>query len=197
MAKLNTFQQVRELSNWRALAFATALVERMLPNYQLFCEATEFSDAKDMTNLVDVLWDLVKNPKTKVNVPVQLEKIELATPDINQFDGYGVFPALDFAVSIEAAFNLVNGEDPQGAVVISKVSQGCVESFIDVTSEEEPNNEMIKSHPMMIREIEFQQALLQKLTSMPTRDKDVLAALRLFVMQDGLSNIGIGLDEED
>jgi uncharacterized protein len=57
VTKLNTFQQVRELDDWRARAFAGTLIERMLPNYQLFCEATSFSDATDMVNLVNLFWE--------------------------------------------------------------------------------------------------------------------------------------------
>ncbi|XOV80243.1 MAG: YjaG family protein [Aestuariibacter sp.] len=196
MTKLNTFQQVRELSDWRAKVFACALVERMLPNYQLFCEATSFSDATDMSNLVNILWEVVLNPKTKINYSVQLEKIEEATPDVQDFDNYGVYPALDFSVAIEAAFNLFSGDDPQGAVVISKVSQGCVEAFIDATSDAELNSEDVKAHPVMRREIEFQQALLAQLNNMQRREKEQLQAVRQFGKQDGMSNIGIAADTD-
>ena len=34
--KLTIFQQVRELETWQSVAFSAALLERMLPNYQLF-----------------------------------------------------------------------------------------------------------------------------------------------------------------
>lgn len=197
MTKLNTFQQVRELDGWRANAFACALVQRMLPNYQLFCEATEFADATELSNLVNLLWEALMTPKTKINHSVQLDKVEEATPEVKDFDNYGVYPALDFSVSLEAALNLLSGDDPQGAVVISKVSQGTVEAFIDVTAEQELSNEEIKAHPMMQREIVFQQALLEKIRELKTRDKAGLQDIRHFACLDGMSNIGIAMDAED
>ena len=38
--KLNTFGRVRALEGWKAVAFGAALLERMLPNYALFCDLT-------------------------------------------------------------------------------------------------------------------------------------------------------------
>lgn len=196
VTRLNTFQQVRELQDWQAKLFAAALTQRMLPNYQLFCEATSFEGTEDMVNLTNLLWEVALNPKTKVNFAVQLEKIEQATPDIKDFDNYGVYPALDFAVALEAAFNLLSGEDPQGAVVISKISQGCVEAFIDATSEQPLDPSEMKTHPAMQREIEFQQQMLARLNRLSRRDSEQLKALRQYALEDGASNIGIAADEQ-
>ena len=52
--KLNLFQQVRELNGWAAVAYATTLVERMMPNYVLFCEATQFSDGSQLRNTLNL-----------------------------------------------------------------------------------------------------------------------------------------------
>jgi uncharacterized protein len=136
----------------------------------------------------------VLNPKTKINFAVQLEKIEEATPDVQDFDNYGVYPALDFAVAVEAAFNLLAGEDPQGAVVISKISQGCVEAFIDATSDTPLDTDDIRNHPAMQREVAFQQGLLELLQGIPRRDKEQLQAIRKSATEDGMSNIGIAAD---
>ena len=48
--RLTIFQQVRDLETWQSVAFSAALLERMLPNYQLFCEATEFADPSPYRN---------------------------------------------------------------------------------------------------------------------------------------------------
>ena len=45
--KLNTFGRVRALEGWKAVAFGAALLERMLPNYTLFCCLLYTSDAAD------------------------------------------------------------------------------------------------------------------------------------------------------
>lgn len=188
--KLNTFQNVRELPPWKALAFGCALVERMLPNYQLFCDTTEFAKSDNMSNLLSILWTSVIDPKTKVNIPVQLENLNEITPDPQQFDTYGVYPALDCAMAITALFNLLSKEDEQGAVVVSKLSQGTVEAFIDMTNEQELQSEAIKAHPLMAWEVATQQEILTYLRT-AKRSKDTVKTLQAMVKEEGISNIGI------
>lgn len=195
--KLNLFQEVRELNNWRCVAFGCALLERMLPNFRLFCAATEFADSKVMDNLLQSVWSWVIDPKTKINLAVQLENLEEITPDTSDFDHFGVYPALDCAMSMTAMLNLLNKEDDQGAVVVSKLSQGTVESFIDFTDtdirDSEDRNQLVKSHPLMQWEITTQQEVLEFINS-HERNKDTVKQLRRLVLDEGISNIGIEIE---
>jgi uncharacterized protein YjaG (DUF416 family) len=45
MTKANNFQRIRELNYLQKAVLGGALLERMLPNYSLFSEATGFGDA--------------------------------------------------------------------------------------------------------------------------------------------------------
>ncbi|TDF35777.1 DUF416 family protein [Alteromonadaceae bacterium M269] len=190
--KLNLFQQVRELKGWQAVAYAATLVERMLPNYQLFCEVTEFSDGKQFRNTLNGIWEWLTVPKAKINFDVQAEKVEQDTPDPDNFDHFGVYPALDVAMSITAIIALIQEQDLQGAVVVSKLSQGSVEAFIDATkeSEEELSNQEIRQHPLMQWELEFQQELLEAVSESKSKPEKV-KELRAMAKAEGISNIGI------
>ena len=190
--KLNLFQQVRELKGWQAVAYAATLVERMLPNYQLFCEVTEFSDGKQFRNTLNGIWEWLAVPKSKINFDVQAEKVEQDTPDPDNFDHFGVYPALDVAMSIAAIIALIQEQDLQGAVVVSKLSQGSVEAFIDATkeSEEELSNQEIRQHPLMQWELEFQQELLEAVSESKSKPEKV-KELKTIAKAEGISNIGI------
>lgn len=192
--KLSLFQEVRELPPWRAVAFGCALLERMVPNYRLFCSATHFADSKTMDNLLQILWSWVIDPKARINFEVQLEKLEEITPDTQDFDHFGVYPALDCAMSMTALFHLLNKEDEQGAVVVCKLSQGSVEAFIDFTepdiSESEVRNQLVKQHPLMQWEISTQTEILDYVKN-HERSKETVKALRDLALQEGMSNIGI------
>lgn len=192
--KLSLFQEVRDLPPWRAVAFGCALLERMLPNYRLFCTTTEFTDSKVMDNLLQILWSWIIDPKTKINFDVQLEKLEEITPDPENFDHFGVYPALDCAMSMAALFNLMNKEDEQGAVVVCKLSQGSVEAFIDFTepdiSDSEVRNQLVKQHPLMQWEIATQVEIIEYVKS-HERGKTMVKALRDLALREGVSNIGI------
>lgn len=191
--KLSTFQQVRELEGWHAVAFAATLLERMLPNYQLFCELTEFTDASQYRNTLNAIWEWLAVPKAKINFAVQLEKVEEAVPDARDFDNYGVYPAIDMAMSLSATLLLIMGEDLQGAVVVSKLSQGGVEAFIEATAEHNIDDAQIKQHPLMQWEISFQQELLALLTKSKP-GADLSKQLKLMACEEGISNIGLEMN---
>lgn len=186
--KLNTFGRVRALEGWKAVAFGAALLERMLPNYALFCEVTETGDATGLRNCLNLVWESLKSPKSKFNVAVQLEKVEVATPDTSEFDNYGVYPAIDAAIGLAGLLNLVAGDDPQGAVVISKLSQGSVEAYLLAT--DEADDESVKSHPLMEFEVEVQNELLDYVEQAKYPDKAV-DEMKQLALEAGISNIGL------
>lgn len=188
--KLNIFQQVRELEGWHAVAFSATLLERMLPNYVLFCEATEFADPAQYRNTLNAIWEWLAVPKAKINFTVQLEKIEELVPDASDFDNYGVYPAIDVAMSMSATILLIQGEDPQGAVVVSKLSQGGVEAFIEASAEQIITDLEIKQHPLMQWEIETQKELLVLLNNSP-KNADTCKKLKQLATSEGMSNIGL------
>ena len=188
--KLNIFQQVRELKDWQAVAFSATLLERMLPNYTLFCEVTDFADPAQYRNTLNAIWDWLASPKSKINFSVQLEKVEELVPDAANFDNFGVYPAIDVAMSMSATILLILGDDPQGAVVVSKLSQGGVEAFIEASHETPLEPQEIKLNPLMQWEIETQKELLV-LLKQSSKNAETCRKLKAFAMSEGISNIGI------
>lgn len=190
--KLNTFQRVRELEGWHAVAFAASLLERMLPNYELFCELMEFGDPKQYRNSLNSIWEWLSVPKAKINFAVQLEKIEDAVPDAADFDNYGVFPAIDACIAMSSSIQLILGDDPTGAVIVSKLSQGSVEAYIEASSEQAISSEEVKQHPLMMWEVSLQNQLLDDLKSLKP-GKASCEQLKQLVLAEGISNIGLEL----
>ena len=195
--KLNLFAQVRELSPVSSLAFCACLLERQVPNFRLFCEVVENDDATQMEKALEQLWlayaAKIARQKFKTNIALLRDKVEIVTPDAADYDNFGVYPAIDCAMAMVAALNVVSGDDLQGAVVLSKLSQGSVESVI-LATEGELDNQAIKQHPLMQREIDFQQQLVELLTQ--AHDQALPAQqLKAFALEDGLTNIGIAIDD--
>lgn len=192
--KLSTFARARALTDKSAIAFSAALLERMLTNYQLFSEATEFGDASEFRTTLNCVWEWLSVPKAKMNFATRLERIEEITPDAADFDMYGVYPAIDTAMSMQALLQLILGEDLQGAVVVSKLSQGSVEAYILQEAGEDLENQQIAAHPLMQWEVALQNELLDIIEA-----ESVSAALckqlRTLVREEGISNIGIELTD--
>jgi len=188
--KLNTFQRVRELESWKAVAFAATLLERMLPNYLLFCDVTEYEGAGQYRKTLNSIWEWIGVPKTKLNLAAQLEKVEELTPDASDYDFYGVYPAIDVAISLSSTLLLMQGEDETGAVIVSKLSQGSVEAYIDASAEVELSSQEIKQHPLMVWEVELQNELLDVLSS-AKRTPALVKQLKQLATEEGVSNIGL------
>ena len=83
-------------------------------------------------------------------------------------------------------------QDLQGAVVVSKLSQGSVEAYLLASGVDE---EDIKGHPLMVFEVELQNAMLDLLEKdgSPLSTCDELKALAL---EEGISNIGLEINPE-
>ena len=189
--KLSTFQQVRDLSKKPAVAFSAALLQRMLPNYELFCEVNEFGDKDLASKLVDLIWEWLNASKAKINYAVQLEKLEEITPDIENFNNFGVYPALDFCMALTATLQLMSDEEPNGAVMVAKLSQGGVEAYLLALSETDLTNEEVKQDPLMQFEIDTQ---LEVLAMCKNKSID-FKSLRAEMKAQEMSNIGLSLGE--
>lgn len=188
--KLTTFAQVRELDKNRALVLCSALIQRMLPNYLLFCEVMALAHADAAKNLVNLLWEVSTHRAMKLNAEAQGEKLEEITPNIDDFDNVGVYAALDFCMACSAALQLIANEEPQAAVMVAKLSQGTVERYIGVLENEELTGVDLKNHPLM----EFELASLQSLLEVCEQRKlsaDDIKQLRQDIIAQGVSSLGI------
>ena len=189
--KLSTFAQVRALEGADAIAFSAALLQRMVPNYQLFCELTEFAEPDTLSKCLGLIWESLCSPKSKINFATQLEKVEEATPDVSDYDSFGVYPALDAAIAMSSAINLIMKVDPHGAVVVSKLSQGSVEAYLLASGEATEDD--VKIHPLMQFEIAIQQELLVAVTTKAPMTQKV-SKLKTIAASEGISNIGLEIN---
>lgn len=188
--KLNTFAEIRALDKTRALVLSCALIQRMLPNYLLFCEVMELEHGQAAQNLVKLFWEVSTNRSMKLSSESQGEKLEEITPNIDDYDNLGVYAALDFCMACSAVLQLIANEEPQAAVMVSKLSQGCVERHIVVSEERELSGAALKAHPLMAFEIDTLTNLLAicKQRKLSTQD---INTLRQDIIEQGISSLGI------
>jgi len=190
----NYEQQLSKLLPWQKVSFIASLAERSFPNYKLFSEACETGDAKQFRLSLDLFWESLTVKNSKINFAIQFDRFEPIIPELDKFDVYGVYPALDACVTLNSAFNSLVGPDPDvnEAVNASRVSIGTVASYLEALAGEELNDDTIFADELMKQEIEFQQAVLDLLTVQ--KSPDSIKALRQFAKNGGISNIGITLD---
>ncbi|MBQ4799630.1 YjaG family protein [Pseudoalteromonas sp. MMG006] len=196
MTKANNFQRIRELNYLQKAVLASALIERMLPNYGLFSEATGFGDEALLRSALNVCWEKILLPKSKIDLEKQVEKIEPNVPELADFDMFGTYPAIDAATSLLSLMHGLMGQDEQEFISVSKISQATVARFIEyqMTVEGEiADNKAVREHPLMQYEIDVLGELIDFVENMGRITSENVKALKKQAIADGQTNIGLAL----
>ncbi|MFT7431511.1 MAG: hypothetical protein ACI971_001977 [Colwellia sp.] len=196
-----------KLSQWQQVAFSAALLERMLPNYQMFAEHVQFGDFKVLRNQLDLIWQwLDKANRCKINYDAQIAKLEEQVPDPDDFDFLGVFPALDSAMALMSLFQGMQDLESDSLTNISKLSENSVSYYVElslaqqideITPDEEEiviSAQQIAEHPLMQWEIATQNELFEFLTTASENKASCLQA-KAMALEEGSSNLGIEIND--
>ncbi|WP_394129579.1 YjaG family protein [Shewanella maritima] len=196
--KSGFFKRLKALSFSQKQLFATALCQRMLPNYQLFSEVCEYGNPQVLQTAMELLWQSQYDNKLKFNTDVHLQRIEEITPEPAEFEAYGAYPAMDAAVAVSTLLNAIQGKAEDDITNISKLSSSTVAHYIEALSDEsltdEALDEYVFAHPFMEQEKEMQNILLDAIESEKNVSKALVQGLRKEIIESGVSNIGISLD---
>lgn len=197
---------LKNLSQWQKVAFCAALLERMLPNYQMFAEHADFGDYKVLRNQLDLIWQwLDKDSRCKINYDAQIVKLEEQVPNPDEFDFFGVFPALDGAMALMSLLQSI--QDPQNSSFenIGKLSENSVSYYVELSLAQEidaqaPEGEeiiivpeQIMEHPLMQWEVATQQELFDFIKT-ASENKTSCIRAKALVLEEGLSNLGIEIN---
>lgn len=190
-------QRLRRLQPWQQLAFATALAQRAAPNYLLFCEATGFGSAESYRKLLALLWEQLTAKAAKINWPVQQEKLPELQPDPEDFEVYGVYPALDAIMALELAVEQALQADEENAVRASKLSRSTVRNYLEMqapdTLDEKELGQWVRYQDLMDDENAFQDELLTQVSAQFQPHPELLKSIKILAENEGFSNLGISL----
>lgn len=199
MSKPATFARIRDLKRKHQLAFAAALLERMLPNYALFSEldSEQEYDFKILRNALDLLWQQTYDKSFKVDIDLLIEKIELQIPEQIESDSIGLYAAIDAGMALVATLELLQLPQDLGdkeATYPALISQGTIERLL-ITSGEVEHSKEAQQHPHMQWEIETQNELLDLLEQHKKVDKALCKELVALALQEGITNLAIEINE--
>lgn len=184
--------RLERLESWQHVVFMACLCERMYPNYAMFCQQTEFGDAQVYRRILDLVWETQIVKDAKVNFDSQLEKLEEAIPAADDYDLYGVYPAIDACVALsELVHSRLSGETLEHAVEVSKTSITTVAMLEMTQAGREMSDDELRENPAVIDEWDLQWEIFRLLADCEERDLELIKGLRLDLREAGISNIGI------
>ncbi|HHF7318270.1 DUF416 family protein [Haemophilus influenzae] len=186
-------KRLENLESWQHLTFMAALCERMTPNFKLFCQMNELSvEAKTYQNILNLVWEYLTIKEVKINFENQLEKLESIIPDVNDYESFGVVPALDACQALaEILHAIIAGETLERAVEISVISLGTIRALLETETGRDWSESELKENEDIQAELDVQWQVYRLLKECEKRDIELILALKNEILTEGISNIGI------
>ena len=186
-------KRLENLESWQHLTFMAALCERMTPNFKLFCQMNELSaEAKTYQNILNLVWEYLTVKDAKINFENQLEKLETIIPDVNDYESFGVVPALDACQALaEILHAIIAGETLERAVEMSLISLGTVTSLLETETGRDWSESELKESKDIQAELDVQWQVYRLLKECEKRDIELILDLKNEIRAEGISNIGI------
>ncbi|MBE0463188.1 MAG: YjaG family protein [Halomonadaceae bacterium] len=194
---LGFYQQLQVLPLAAQQAFMAALCERLLPNYALYEQTTGQGDGHTLRTVLNLVWERLSVPNASIDFARQAEKLAECEPPAED-ESFGARRALDAVVSISALLDTLQGDSPEAVLDVSRTSRAGVRAFIELTEGEEDAQKLallIRDHPLMEDENDFQDAVLEAVSE--PLSKAALKEIRQLGRNNGISNLGLSLDEDD
>lgn len=188
--------RLEKLESWQHLTFMASLCERMYPNYQMFCLESGFGEPQIYRKILDLVWETLVIKDAKVNFDSQLEKLEEAIPSSDDYDMYGVYPAIDACIALgELVHSRLSGETLSHAIAISETSIRTVAMLEMTQAGKEMTDEELKVIPAVEEEWDIQWEIFRLLADCEERDLELIKGLRSDLREAAVSNIGINLTQ--
>ena len=186
-------KRLENLESWQHLTFMAALCERMALNFKLFCQMNELSaEAKTYQNILNLVWEYLTVKDAKINFENQLEKLETIIPDVNDYESFGVVPALDACQALaEILHAIIAGETLERAVEMSLISLGTVTSLLETETGRDWSESELKESKDIQAELDVQWQVYRLLKECEKRDIELILDLKNEIRAEGISNIGI------
>jgi len=196
-------KQLESLKGWREQAFILGFAERAAPNACLFLDSTGFpAQARTLPEILDALWQLILKPTDEESDDERKaelsEQLDALLPEEMASQSYGIRPMRDVFSLLEQILLAMIGEDVGRALDASRLSLATITDFIEFSEgadlSEEALVRLFDQHPLVVRELSFQEELYDLLRCAQRPSADAMADLRELARDEGASNIGVCLD---
>lgn len=173
------------LEHWPDWFVALMLVERMYPNYVLFSETTTFGKPAVFRNILDLLWEQFSEKPSPVDFIKQRDKLDQLTPNSEDFDMFGVRPAVDACTAVSLLLDCAAFAEPLDVLAIKALDVSTISAYLELMGEN------VTEHPLL----QASEALCQQVLNVTQSSSRMEALLHLREMRKMLlqSNLGIEL----
>lgn len=190
------YSLLSKLSPWRQSLFCLVLAQRQYPNYALWAEVNEVKGgANAFKKTLDTLWDFHTDKFNTIDLEKVLEEFEPYLLDDEKDDlSVGDLFSLDATISLCAAIVAIILHEGEEAEMASRASlSGVIRKIEQENEDTEFTDEELREIETVDDEVNFQVALYELLES-SVRSPELVKKLLVLGKNDGISNIGLTLD---
>jgi len=179
-----------ELNHWQQLAFCTALCERSMPNFQLFCEMEDcIDDFTKSRKILNKVWEYLRGQLTSLkNMENQLEVMNEIIPDPEKFEHFGAYPAMDVMVNLQSCLQSVLDSSILDAHNIHAMTQARLEEVLEMQEID------VKDSELWLRQQDFENQVIDLICQQKSH-ADIVKALIPMSKDHGVSQLGICLED--
>lgn len=192
---------LEQLRSWREYTFILALAERAFPNYALFADAVGTKGGAKIRLMLDQAWNMLEENNGEALVTQLLARLEGLSPDPDDYDMYGVYPAHDFCRLFEQALlNRLNNTRSR-SLEASQWATDTVIQFIEMSEgeglDEDELVRLLDRHELMKLDKAFQREVILEVKRQRVPAVSFISSIRELAANGGVSNIGIALDDAE
>ena len=187
--------RIAKLAVWQQRLFMVCLCERMYPNFVYYCHLQQDEQsAVGYKKILDLIWESLLVENVKINFDLQLEKLELIIPILNEDSPYMVYPAIDACQALsEILHSYISGEIVEHSAKVSSISATTVAEF-EMTKDNIELSEQEQSQlPSVVEEFDLQWDIFRLLSNENNEMVDLIKGLKEDIRLTKTSNIGVFL----
>ena len=189
--------RIAKLAVWQQRLFMVCLCERMYPNFVYYCHLQQDEQsAVGYKKILDLIWESLLVENVKINFDLQLEKLELIIPILNEDSPYMVYPAIDACQALsEILHSYISGEIVEHSAKVSSISATTVAEFEMTRDNIELSEQEQLQLPSVIEEFDLQWDIFRLLSNENNEMIDLIKGLKEDIRSTKTSNIGVFLSD--
>jgi len=195
---INNLDLLEKFDYKKQLAFAYLTCERLYPNYVYFSNNFEFGSKFILRSAIDFIHSslLMNIAPNQSEIESNLKKVDLNTPDTEDFSSIFVSSALDSCTAILETLGFMLDKNSARLYDISSFATDTVDMYIEIRDNLDFNtdaqfDQKIFDDPLMRREIKVQEGIISYLNEIDTLESYDLNNLLSLQNNNNKSNIDL------
>ena len=189
--------RIAKLAVWQQRLFMVCLCERMYPNFVYYCHLQQDEQsAVGYKKILDLIWESLLVENVKINFDLQLEKLELIIPILNEDTPYIIYPAINACQSLnDILHSYISSEIVEHSAKVSSISATTVAEFEMTRDNIELSEQEQSQLPSVIEEFDLQWDIFRLLSNENNEMVDLIKGLKEDIRSTKTSNIGVFLSD--